>query len=59
MGMTLLIIICILAFYGLFRAASDVGKYLKRQREAQEAIEESNKVIKQYGKDKNRRNGSR
>jgi len=47
-AMVLLIILGILALYGAFSIAKDIGKHLKRQREAQE---EAHKIIKEYGKD--------
>lgn len=46
---TLGIIVGILAVYGFYSAACNVGKWLKRQRIAQE---EAEKVINEYGKDK-------
>jgi len=49
---TLALIICTLALYGFFAIAKDIGKYLKRQREAQEAQENANKILEQHGKDK-------
>lgn len=49
---TLTLIIAFLVVYGLFSMCKDIGKWLKRARKAQEAHEEAQKTIEQYGKGK-------